>query len=207
MEAARFSYVDEVQQFMKVDLSTDGPQVIFLDSVRLDVRELKEQSVFISPHRVLALVEELGFFETLASRKLVDKQLIELWVAAVFTLVLDDGLDYYVKLARSDPPDVELLRVNAAEGHMDGIMLEITQHGTHSQDLFDVIGKKLRKRYQEGTVLVVLVEKAEEIPVVDLDEFIRANNPHNQHIVIIGGHCRAWYLQGDSMGRSRQVYP
>ena len=187
LEAARFSYVDEVQQFMKVDLSTDGPQVIFLDSVRLDVRELKEQSVFISPHRVLALVEDLGFFETLASRKLVDKQLIELWVAAVFTLVLDDGLDYYVKLARSDPPDVELLRVNAAEGHMDGIMLEITQHGTHSQDLFDVIGKKLRKRYQEGTVLVVLVEKAEEIPVVDLDEFIRANNPHNQHIVIIGG--------------------
>ena len=31
------------------------------------------------------------------------------------------------------------------------------------------------------------VTQAEEIPVVDLDEFIRANNPHNQHIVIIGG--------------------
>ena len=187
LQEVRFSYVDELQQFMKVDLSTDGPLVIFLDSVRLDVRELKEQSVFVSARHVLALVEDLGFYRTFASRELVDKQLIELWAGAVFTLALDGGQDYYVRLARNDPPDVEMLKVDGTEGRMGGMMLEITQHGSHSQELFDVIGKKLRKRYQEGTALVVLVEKAESIPIVELDKLIRENNPHNQRIFIIGG--------------------
>ena len=35
--------------------------------------------------------------------------------------------------------------------------VEITQHGRHSTSVTDVIGKKLMKRYQDGTVLVVLV--------------------------------------------------
>ena len=56
-----------------------------------------------------------------------------------------------------------------------------------SEDLVDVIGKKLRKKYQKGTVLVVLVERAGNIVVNELDDFIRANNPYNQRIVIIGG--------------------
>ena len=43
----------------------------------------------------------------------------------------------------------------------------------HSKDLVEVIGKKLSKKYQEGTVLVVLVEQAESIVVNELDDFIR----------------------------------
>ena len=117
----------------------------------------------------------------------MDKQLIELWVSAILTQCLDSSQDYYVRLARRDPPDAEVLRVNGVEGNMGEMMLEITQHDRYSQGLFDVIGKKLRKRYEAGTVLVVLVEVAEEIPLVDLDEFIRVNNPHNQSVVIIGG--------------------
>ena len=188
LEEVRFSYVDEVQQqYMKVDLSTDGPLVIFLDRLRFDIRELKEQAAFVSPYQVLALVERIGFYETFASRQLVDKQLIELWIAAVFTLCLSRDQDYYVRLVKDDPPDVEVLEVNDADGSMGGIRLEITQHGSHSKGLVDVIGKKLRKKYQEGTVLVVLVEQTENIVVNELDDFIRANNPYNQRIFIIGG--------------------
>ncbi len=187
MKEVRFTYLDAVQDYIKVDLSTDGPPIIFFDTLRLDVRELKEESVFVSPYHALALVERMGFYETFASRQPVDKQLIELWVAAVFTLCLNRERDYYVRLVRDDPPDAEVLEINGADGNINGIRLEIAQHGSHSKDLIDVVGKKLRKRYHDGTVLLVLVEQTEDILVAELDEFIRKNNPHNQRIVIIGG--------------------
>ena len=41
LEELRFSYVDELQQYMKLDLSTDGPLTVFIDTLHLDVRELK----------------------------------------------------------------------------------------------------------------------------------------------------------------------
>ena len=186
LDELRFSYVDEMQQYMKMDLSTDGPLTIFIDTLRFDVRELKEQSVFFSPYNALALVERFGFYGTFASRQLADKQLVELWVAAVFTLWLSRDSDYYVGMARDDPPDAEVLKINGASGDMSGIRLEITQYGSHSKDLVEVIGKKLSKKYQEGTVLVVLVEQAESIVVNELDDFIRTNNPYNQRIFIIG---------------------
>ena len=185
LEELRFSYVDELQQYMKMDLSTDGPLTVFIDTLHLDVRELKEQSVFFSTYHALALVERFGFYETLASRQLVHKQLVELWIAAVFTLWLGRESDYYVGMARDDPPDVEVLKIDGADGTMSEIELEITQYGSHSKDLVDVIGKKLRKKYPEGTVIVVLVEQAENIIPHELNDFIRTNNPYNQNVVII----------------------
>ena len=83
----RFSYVDELQQYIKVDICTDGPLTIFVDTFRLDFRDLKKQGVFVSPYHVLDLVERIGFDKTLASRQPVDKQLIELWTTAIFTPV------------------------------------------------------------------------------------------------------------------------
>ena len=186
LEELRFSYVDELQQYMKVDLSTDGPLTVFIDTLHVDVQELKEQSVFFSPYHVSVLVERFGFYEILASRQLVHKQLVELWIAAVFTLCLGRQSDYYVGMARDDPPDVKVLKIDGADGTMSEIELEITQYGSHSKDLVDVIGKKLRKKYQKGTVIVVLVEQAENIIPDELNDSIRTNNPYNQNVVIIG---------------------
>ena len=190
LKEVRFSFVHEVQQQclkLELPLPTDGPLVLFLDKLRYDVQELKEQSVFVSPYQVLVLVERIGFNEAFASRKPAGKQLIELWIAAVFTLCLGRGRDYYVGLGRYDPPDAEVLGINGTSGDMSLIPLEITQYGIHSRDLAEVVGKKLRKKYQEGTVLVVLVEQAENLLANDLDNFIRTNNPYNQQLFIIGG--------------------
>ena len=187
MEAVRFSYLHELQQYMKVDLSTDGPLVVFVDTLSLDIRELKEEEMFVSPSRVLALLRRLGFDRILKSRQPADKQLIELWTAAVFTLCLGHDRDYYVRLVRDDPPDTEVLEINGADRNLRGIGIEVTQHGSHSRDLVNVIGKKLRKKYQKGTELVVLAERAENILVNNLDEYIRANNPYNQRVYVVGG--------------------
>ena len=143
--------------------------------------------MFVSPYHVSDLVERIGFDKTLASRQPVDKQLIELWTTAIFTLSLNTDRDYYVRLVRDDPPDAEVLEIDGTSRSFSGIRVEITQHGSHSKDLVDVVGKKLRNRYHEGTVLIVLVEQAESIMVAELDEFIRTNNPYNQRIFIIGG--------------------
>lgn len=187
LKAVRFSYVDEVEQYMKVDLSTGGPLTVFVDTLRLDAGELKEQSVFVSPSYVLGLVERIGFFETFASKRPEDRQLIELWIAAVFTLCLSRERAHYVRLVRDDPPDVEVLEIEEAAGGMSAIKVEITQHGSYSKGLIDVIGKKLRMGYEVGTVLVVLVEEAETIPVAELDDFIQGNNRYGHRIYIIGG--------------------
>ena len=188
LKEVRFCYVEEVQkQYMKVDLSADGPLTVFLDTLRHDVRELEEQSVFVNSHQVLDLVERIGFSEIFGSRKRADKQLVELWIAAVFTLCLRRTQDYYVGLIKDNAPDVEVLGFEGSSGKMMRIKLEITQHGIHSRGLTDVIGKKLRKKYAEGTVVVVFVEQAEEIPIGELDEFIRANNTFDQQIFILGG--------------------
>ena len=187
VEELRFSYVDEMQQYMKMDLSTDGPLTIFIDTLGFDVRDLKEQSVFVSPYHVLTLVERFGFYKTFASRQPADKRLIELWIAAVFTLWLGRDRRYYVGVIRDEAPDVEVLVMDSTAGNMRGIRLEITQYGSHSKDLVDVIGKKLRKKYQEGTVIVALVEQAENIILNELDDLIRTNSPYNQRAFIIAG--------------------
>ena len=146
MKELRCSYAAEAQQqYMKLDLSAAGPLTVFVDTLRFDARELKEQSLYISPWRVLTLVEDIDVYRTFASRQLVDKQLMELWVAAVFTLSLNSDRDYYVRLVRNDPPDVEVLLFDGKIGKMARIMLEIIQHGGHSTGLVDVIGKKLCK--------------------------------------------------------------
>ena len=188
LEEVRVSYVEEVQQqYMKVDLSVEGPPTIFLDTLRYDVREFKEQSLFVNPYQMINLVGRIGFYETFASRHPADKQLIELWIAAVFTMCLDRSRDYYVGLINDDAPDVVVLEIDGSTRNMKGIRLEITQHGRYSKGLVEVIGKKLRKKYQEGTILVVLAEQAENILINELDDFIRANNPFNQQIFVIGG--------------------
>lgn len=75
LEEVRFSYVEEVQRYMKLDLTTARNRIVFVDTLRLDARDLKRESVFVSPYRVLTLVERIGASKTLASRQLVDKQL------------------------------------------------------------------------------------------------------------------------------------
>ena len=105
----------------------------------------------------------------------------------MFTLSLGGNRDYYVALVQDDPPDAEVLIVDHDDRGISMIRVEMTQHGRHSESLFAVIGKKLQKRYQDGTVLLVLVEQSEKIPVAKLNDFIRRNNPHDLRIVIIGG--------------------
>ena len=186
LEEIRVAYVDEVMQYMKLDLSSDAPPTIFVDTLQLDVRELKDQAVFVSPSHLLALFDRVGPRETLSSREAVAKQLIELWVTAIFTLSLQDGRDYYIRLVKDDPPDAEVLAIDATAGTLSLMMVEVTRHGNYSKDLHEVIRKKLNKRYQEGTMLVVLVEQAEKVPVADLVEFVRQNNPYNQRICLLG---------------------
>ena len=187
LQSVRVSYVDVIRQHMKVDPSTDGSLTIFVDALEADFEELRKQGYFVSPYRIFALVDSIGFGSTLDSRKSIDKRIFEFWVAAVFTLCLDRDKDYYVRPIRADAPDAEVLVADRKTSTVGIIRVEITQHGRHSKSVFDVIGKKLRKRYQDGTVLVVLVEQSASLPVAELHEFVAKNNPHDQRIYIIGG--------------------
>ena len=185
LKSVRLSYSDEIRKYMKIDLTT-STLTLFVDDLEIDVVQLKELQYFVRPHVVLTLVQRIGLYATFASRKPVDKQIVELWVAAVFALSLNPELDHYVRLVKDDPPDAEVLVIDPKNGAFKTIKVEITQHGKHSKSVFDVIGRKLQKRYQDGIVLVVLVEQSENLSVTDLQEFLQKNNPHNQQIFLIG---------------------
>ena len=190
LKSVRVSYSDEVRKYLRLNLST-STLTLFVDDLEIDIGQLKALQYFVRPYVVFALVKRIGLRAVLASGKSADKQIVELWAAAVFALSLDPALDRYVRLVKDDPPDAEILTVDPKTGALDTIGVEITRHGKHSRSLFDVLGKKLRKRYREGTVLIVFVEQLEQVSVNHLHAFLRKNNPHGQDIFVIGASSEA----------------
>ena len=187
LESVRVCYAEFLDQYIRVMVVENRPLTMFFDTLDSSLAQLKEQGHFLTPHLLLDFVRLEGFVSILNSRNPNDKLLVELWVTAVFTLCLPDNQEYYVSAAISDPPDTEIMMIDKKTRAVKMVRVEITQHGTRSAGVTDVIGKKLTKRYQNGTVLIVLVEKSEEISVVELYDFVRKNNPHGQEIYIIGG--------------------
>ena len=187
MESIRASYADEIGQYMNIDLSTEGPLTVFIDALESDFSGLMDQGHFVTASQVLALVERIGRSSLFDSRKAIDKKIVELWIASAFTLGLDPDREYYVRPVRVDPPDVEVLVVDPENGDVSAIRVEVAQYTKYSGDVFEVIRKKLLKRYHEGTVIVVLVEESTSLSIGEIYDFIRDNNLQNQRVYIVGG--------------------
>ena len=166
LRSLRAAYVDEIDQYLKIDLSDPDRATVYLDALESDFAGLKAQGHFVTPSLVMSLVERVGRASVLDSRQPTDKQIAELWVAALFTLGLSDDSAYYVRSVREDPPDVDVLVVDRADGRLSAIRVEVAQCTKYSQSVFEVIGKKLLKSYHDGTVIVVLVEQSSLSPPV-----------------------------------------
>ena len=187
MNSIRATYADEIGQFVNIGLSNDGPITVFIDALESDFPELKDQGHFVAASHVMSFVERIGRSLVLNSKKPIDKQIAELWIAAAFTLGLSADSAYYVRPVREDPPDVEVLVVDAANLDVSVIRVEVTRCTRYSQDVFEVIRKKLLKRYHEGTAIVVLIEESTSFSLRELYEFIRDNNLQKLRVYIIGG--------------------
>lgn len=184
LKELRLSYFEESDSYVKWDISKSGPATIFVDTWPWDLEKLREENVWVNPARVLALPTRYDFNKVLSSRQLADKQFIELWIAAVYTLGCDRGRNYYVRLAESDPPDAEVLAISGA-GTVNPFGIEITRHGAHSPGLTEVIRKKLHDKLPTGTTIVIFVEQAECISFSDLQRVMDHDNPHSQRICIV----------------------
>ena len=187
MESFRASYADEIGQYIKIDLSVEGQLTVFIDALESDFSGLKDQGHFATASHVMALVERIGRSSLFDSRKLIDKKIVELWIASAFTLGLRGDREYYVRPAGVDPPDVEVLVVDPTNADLSAIRVEVTQCTQYSRDVFEVIRKKLLNRYREGTVIVVLVEESTSLSIGEIYDFIRDNNLQNQRVYIVGG--------------------
>ena len=190
MKSIRVFYMEELGQYVNLDISRDAwaeSPTAFLNVIEAEVADLLDIEYFISPAAVFGYLERIGFGTTLASRKRADKQMVELLIGAVFTLFLDKGHDYYVRAVKDDPPDVEILAVERDSRAFSTLKLEMVQDGKYSESVFEVIGKKLEKRYERGTILVVMIEETEQVLVPELHDFIRDRNPHGLRIVVLGG--------------------
>lgn len=187
LASVRLSYVDIINQYVRAGVAKDEPPTIFFDALDSPITELRARGHFISPHLVLDFLDRVGITPVLDSRKQIDKMMVELWVTAIYALSLRDDYEYYVRPISDDPPDTEVLIVDRKSNGTNVRKVEITRYGRYSAELTDVIANKLRKRYEKGTVLLVLVEEAQEILAAQLYRFIQRHNPHRQEIVIIGG--------------------
>ena len=191
--------MEEIGQYVNIDLSRNTwrePATAFLDVLEANVAELQDIECFIGPAAVFGYLERIGFGATLASRKPADKQMVELLTGAVFTMFLDEANDYYVKPVKDDPPDVEVLAVERDSRAFFTTKLEIVQDGKYSESVFEVIGKKLAKRYERGTILVVVIEETEQFLIADLHDYIRDNNPHGLRIYVISSTGKAGRFKG-----------
>ena len=191
LDSVRMSYVDFMDQYVRVGVAKDKPPTIFFDALDSPITELRARGHFISPHLVLDFLDREGITPVLDSRKPIDKMMVELWVTAIYALSLNDDYEYYVRPISEDPPDAEVLIVDRKSNGTKVRKVEITQYGRYSAELTDVIANKLGKRYEKGTVLLVLVEEAQEILAMELYRFIQEHNPHGQEIVVIGGADQA----------------
>ena len=91
-------------------------------------------------------------------------------------------------ISEHGPPDAEVLVVDRTNNAaIQEIQVEVTQRGRYSRNLYDVIGKKLKRKYHEDTVLVVLIEEAQELPLAETYEFLDKINVNGLRVVIIGG--------------------
>ena len=187
LKSVRLTYVPDIDKHIYVVLSHDEPLTCFINSLDGRVSELMKQQYFVNPASVIGLVGQLGLQKILDSRQRLDKQLIELWIASLFTISQSRKRDYYVRPIKDDPPDAEVLVINREDRRLSQIPVEITQFGPYSNSVFDVLGRKLQKKYGDEMVLIVFVERSATLYVSDLYEFIQSNNVHNQRIVIIGG--------------------
>ena len=104
LESVRASYVDEIGQYMRIDLAADGPLTVFIDALEADPAQLKDQGYFVNPYVFLAFFESIDSYSTFESRNRVDKQVVEMWIAAVFTLCLDPGRNYRLGLRVDGKP-------------------------------------------------------------------------------------------------------
>ena len=145
LETVRMSYVDFLDEYLQVGVAHDEPLTFFIDALDSNIAELKEEGHFVSPHLVLELVKREGVGSIMNSRTLVDKMMVELFVTAIYTLCLNREHDYYVRPIQNDPPDTEVLVDNSENNAISMMRVEITQHGRHSPNLNDVIGKKAQK--------------------------------------------------------------
>ena len=186
LNCLRTGHIDDIGQYMKVDLSKAPEVTLYVDALESDVAGLKDQGHFVAASRVMSFVECIGRSLLIDSRKTIDKQIVELWIASTFTLGLSADHEYYVRPAQVDPPDVEVLVFDPANGGLSMIRVEVAQCTKYSRDVFEVIRKKLLKRYHDGTVIVVLVEDSTSISVGELYDFIRGDNLQNQRVYIVG---------------------
>ena len=187
LESVRVAYVDYVDQYMRVGTAGNVPPTIIVETFDSKVAHLRTHGHFVSPRRVLDFVAGEGIGRILDSRDRVDKMIVELWVTAIFALCFGGGRDCYVRLTSDVAPDTEVLILDGKTGALKIMSVEVTQYGSHSTRVADVIAKKLMKRYHDGTFLLVLVEKAEIINVADLYDFIRQHNRSRMRVVVIGG--------------------
>ena len=188
LDAVRMSYVDEIQEYMRYDLSETRRFTVFVDSLSHNVSEIKKLGYFVSPYNIFALVDNVGLNTVLECKNSIDQTILELWVTALFSLSLGNHNQvHYVRPVRGTAPDAEILTDDYGSGNLRRIKIEVTQYNRYSDNIYEIIQKKLTKRYDRSTIVLVLVNRREEIHVSDLYDVVQKNNPSLRPIYIIGG--------------------
>ncbi len=128
------------------------------------------------------------------SNKKEFKVLRELLVAATYATFKREvsGGQYWVGRVEKDPPDAIVLGDDMSEKRRltSKHLLEITERDLYSKDIYEVLNKKYKKRYEPGTEIVLRVRRMsdghEEIDFDRLKAFDEELNRYGIEVWIIG---------------------
>ena len=189
LDSVRMCRIEELDEYVRYDLTEDQPFTLFTDSFSCSLSELRKQGHYVSPYNIFRLVDEIGQETLLKSCHAVDKTIFELWVTALHVLSLDDAHSaYYIRPIRDTAPDTEILITDYISSSIQVQKIEVSQYEDHSDNFFDLMLKKLSKSYDQETTVVIYASKRSEVSVRKLYDFIRNNNPDDRKVEIVTGN-------------------
>ena len=157
------------------------------------VSELAE-GVFVSPFHIFRLAEYVGVEELSKARKGAKLKLHEMWVTALFSLGLKKSKhfvspEFYISLVDANAPDTRVFIIDPGQTkpsqRAGWERLEITRYEKNSDDIKDVLGKKLKMGYDSNTRIIVWINKRDELAIAEIDNFVKKHNVNNFKVFIL----------------------
>lgn len=120
----------------------------------------------------------------------VPKKDRELYAVSIVAMALSNDLggDWWIHIPKKDPPDgIAMTFHNEEKGTMALIReIEVVEHRTEPDDLFNVIHKKLKeKTYGTGTILVCLALTNSAYDTKALLTKLKSVSTGNEHVFIV----------------------
>ncbi|MCY4530664.1 MAG: helix-turn-helix transcriptional regulator, partial [Chloroflexi bacterium] len=180
--ALRLEYLRPYRTYMGVELSEDR-LVMFLERLSSDISGSRALGYYVSPYKVVNVVEDVGLGAVLEGDTAGDQALFSLWMTTILVHCHGPDEDQYVRLARDSVDRTEILTADIASGAIRKEGLQIARHDTSAGDICEKMKGLLELGGEEERTTVVYATGDGKVEVADLRALMRSYGGQNAYLV------------------------